>query len=325
MNLTASCAASRPCIGDILLAYAVLGVGLLFFVSRSNRTTLIGAAIAFAGGIFLLVAAVLSASNGPSTGIVADPAALDTALRGGFVDAAIGRLDALPSVFATLVVLNWFPAFGMFLLGLVAGRRGVLAQPQAHTRLWRGLLVVAAVIGLPGGIAAGLLAHGPGLHTAAGDVLDVAIGFGTAPALAGGYVALVALGTRRRWMRLVEPAGRMSLTGYLGESILLAAIFCGWGRGLFGRLGAFPAALVALGCWAGLELFSHLWLRRYTYGPFEWLLRCWSYGTIVALRPPARIPPAPPAGRSCSPADDQARVVVDTSRHGPQRHGWERP
>jgi len=189
VNLTASCAASRPCIGDILLAYAVLGVGLLFFVSRSNRTTLIGAAIAFAGGIFLLVAAVLSASNGPSTGIVADPAALDTALRGGFVDAAIGRLDALPSVFATLVVLNWFPAFGMFLLGLVAGRRGVLAQPQAHTRLWRGLLV----------------------------------------------------------------------------------------------------------------------------------------GTIVALRPPARIPPAPPAGRSCSPADDQARVVVDTSRHGPQRHGWERP
>ncbi len=325
MNLTASCAASRPCIGDILLAYAVLGVGLLFFVSRSNRTTLIGAAIAFAGGIFLLVAAVLSASNGPSTGIVADPAALDTALRGGFVDAAIGRLDALPSVFATLVVLNWFP--GVRDVPARSGRgppRRSRPAPGPHQAV-AGLLVVAAVIGLPGGIAAGLLAHGPGLHTAAGDVLAVAIGFGTAPALAGGYVALVALGTRRRWMRLVEPAGRMSLTGYLGESILLAAIFCGWGRGLFGRLGAFPAALVALGCWAGLELFSHLWLRRYTYGPFEWLLRCWSYGTIVALRPPARIPPAPPAGRSCSPADDQARVVVDTSRHGPQRHGWERP
>lgn len=137
------------------------------------------------------------------------------------------------------------------------------------------------MIGLPGGITAGVLAHGSGTEN---DVLAVAIGFGTAPALTAGYVAIIALATRSPVLRLVEPAGRMSLTGYLGESILLTAIFCGWGLGLLGQLGAFHAALVALGVWLALDVFAHLWLRRYTYGPFEWLLRCWSYNKIVRLR-----------------------------------------
>lgn len=48
----------------------------------------------------------------------------------------------------------------------------------------------------------------------------------------------------------------MSLTGYLGESIGLSAVFCGWGLGLFGQLSAFPAVRIALGVWLTLELFA---------------------------------------------------------------------
>lgn len=78
----------------------------------------------------------------------------------------------------------------------------------------------------------------------------------------------------------------MSLTGYLGESILLAAVFCGWGLGLFGRLGAFPAALIALAVWFALEVFARAWLSRFAYGSFEWLLRAWSYRAWPPLRRP---------------------------------------
>ena len=272
-------------IADILFSYALLGVGLLFFVARSNRAALWAAAAAFTAGILLLVDLVLSSRGTPQNGLVgSDPAILDAALRGSFLDAAVGRVEVLPEMFIAFGVLNWFPAFAMFLLGLVAGRLGILANPADRTRLWKGLLVLAATIGLPGGIAAGWLAHGPGPSSPLRDVLSVAIGFGSAPALTAGYVAVIALATRSRVLRLVEPAGRMSLTGYLGESILLTAIFCGWGLGLLGQLGAFHAALVALGVWLALDVFAHLWLRRYTYGPFEWVLRCWSYATIVPLR-----------------------------------------
>jgi uncharacterized protein len=76
----------------------------------------------------------------------------------------------------------------------------------------------------------------------------------------------------------------MSLTGYLGESILLSAIFCGWGLGLFGVLSLTQSLLVALGVWIALEVFAKQWLRRYAYGPFEWLLRSWSNLEIATLR-----------------------------------------
>jgi uncharacterized protein len=124
------------------------------------------------------------------------------------------------------------------------------------------------------------------------QVMGVALGFGSAPALTGGYVALFALATRRRGARLAEPAGRMSLTVYLGESIILSAVFCGWGLGLLGTLPAAPAAAVAVSVWLALEIFAKLWLATFRYGPFEWLLRCWSTATWVPLRtpPPSHLP-----------------------------------
>lgn len=93
-----------------------------------------------------------------------------------------------------------------------------------------------------------------------------------------------ALLIRTRALIAAAPAGRMSLTGYLGESIVLAAIFCGWGLGLFGQLRIATAALITLGVWIALELVPHVWLRHFTYGPFEWALRCWSTHTWAPLR-----------------------------------------
>lgn len=94
-------------IADILFSYALLGIGLLFFVSRSNRTALWGAAAAFTGGILLLVELVLSARATPENGLVGtDPTVLDAALRGGFLDAAVGRIEVIPEVFVAFGVLN---------------------------------------------------------------------------------------------------------------------------------------------------------------------------------------------------------------------------
>lgn len=307
-------------IADILFSYALLGIGLLVFVVRSNRVALCGAAVAFTAGILMLLGLLLSTPDTPQNGLVgSDPAILDAALRGSFLDAAAGRIAVLPEMFIAFGVLNWFPAFAMFLLGLVAGRLGILANPADHTRLWKGLLVLAATIGLPGGVAASWLAHGPGPDGPVRDGLSVALGFGTAPALTAGYVAVIALATCSRMLRLVEPAGRMSLTGYLGESILLCAIFCGWGLGLLGQLGAFHAALVALAVWLALDVFAHLWLHRYTYGPFEWVLRCWSYATIVPLRaartdPPAAAPPHP----GNRPTDPLPETPLPATGWGPE-------
>jgi uncharacterized protein len=65
------------------------------------------------------------------------------------------------------------------------------------------------------------------------------------------------------------PAGRTSLTVYLGESVLLTIAFSAWGLGLFGQLGATSVTLLAIFSWAILVLTMTLWLRRFSQGPLE--------------------------------------------------------
>ena len=67
----------------------------------------------------------------------------------------------------------------------------------------------------------------------------------------------------------------MSLTCYLGESLLMSLIFCGYGAGLFGKLGAAHTAGVAALIWLLVMLAARGWQRRGSQGPIEWLLARW--------------------------------------------------
>jgi len=47
---------------------------------------------------------------------------------------------------------------------------------------------------------------------------------------------------------------------------------------LFGRLNVVAAFAIAVGLYAAQVAFSAWWLRRYRYGPVEWLWRSLMYG-----------------------------------------------
>jgi uncharacterized protein len=68
-------------------------------------------------------------------------------------------------------------------------------------------------------------------------------------------------------------AGSMSLTGYILHSVILSALFLGWGAGLSGRLAA--AMVLGLACltFVAIILFCLIWRRWFRLGPDEWLLR----------------------------------------------------
>jgi len=265
-------------IGDILMGYALLGLVLLFFIGKSTRTVIFASAFSYMIGLALLALVFFETRQAESStgGFISNPTALDQALRGSFLDSVIGRANAIPEALLVQLVINCFPALSMFLLGLACGRVGLLSNPTKHIRLWRSCVIVGVLVGLPAGIASAWLALVPEDPNGVYGIAGVVVGFALAPALSAGYVGAIALLSHRRFMSYTEPAGRMSLTGYLGESILLAAIFCGWGLGLFGVLSLTQALLVALGVWIALELFAKQWLRYFAYGPFEWILRSWS-------------------------------------------------
>ena len=277
-------------IGDILMSYALLGLVLLLFIGRSTRTVLFASAFSYVIGLALLALVFFETRSAENSagGFITNPTALDEAIRGTFLDSVVGRANALPEALLVQLVINWFPALSMFLLGLAAGRVGLLSDPAKNKTLWRSCVIVGVLVGLPAGITSAWLALVPEDPTGVYGIAGVVVGFALAPALSAGYVGAIALLSHRRFMSYAEPAGRMSLTGYLGESILLAAIFCGWGLGLFGVLNLTQALFVALGVWIALEIFAKQWLRSFAYGPFEWTLRSWSNLEIATFRKPSQ-------------------------------------
>ena len=76
----------------------------------------------------------------------------------------------------------------------------------------------------------------------------------------------------------------MALSNYLAQSIIFSFVFYGFGFGLFGRLGSAAAALLGLAVFAGQLVMSEWWLRRFRFGPAEWLWRSLTYGRWQPLR-----------------------------------------
>jgi uncharacterized protein len=82
----------------------------------------------------------------------------------------------------------------------------------------------------------------------------------------------------------IEATGRAAFTNYLGTSILMTALFYGWGLGLFGELTRSQLWLVVLAMWLVMLAWSKPWLERYRYGPLEWLWRTLARGKVQEMR-----------------------------------------
>jgi uncharacterized protein len=168
-------------------------------------------------------------------------------------------------------------AFAAFTVGLRASRHQLLANPAAHINIWRRLALWGWAIGLPlQAIAAWLQvsAVATGEQMSVSGSAGLALGFITAPILTVGYIGSIALLIVRKphFLSVMEPAGRMSLTVYIGESALLSVIFAGYGLGYFGQWGALPVVLTGIASWAVLSIFAWLWMKRFNQGPLERVL-----------------------------------------------------
>ncbi len=173
---------------------------------------------------------------------------------------------------------------GLFMLGLVIARRGVLFNVEAHRPLLRRVAWIALPVGLVFSVLHATESFGwdPGMPLAA----LVSASYMGLPLMSLGYVATLALLLQRRapgLVRLLAPAGRMALTNYLASGILGALVFHGYGLGLMGKLSMTAMNLVAIGIFLLLLAFSHAWLRWFRYGPVEWLWRSLSYGHVPRM------------------------------------------
>jgi uncharacterized protein len=78
--------------------------------------------------------------------------------------------------------------------------------------------------------------------------------------------------------------GRMALSNYLFQTIIMIVIFYNFGFNLFGKIGLIPTTGIAMLILVLQIIFSNIWLRHFRFGPFEWLWRSLTYKKRIKIR-----------------------------------------
>lgn len=79
----------------------------------------------------------------------------------------------------------------------------------------------------------------------------------------------------------IAAAGRMPLTNYLMQTLICTTLMYGWGFRLWGMVGPAAQLLLAFAIFFVIQVpLSVLWLRRFEYGPLEYLWRVATYGRM---------------------------------------------
>lgn len=290
--------------GDVLMVYAELALLLVLFRNASPRLLVVLAIVLLA--IYPLGRAANRAVSGESVatdrGVDLDRARqLNDQLRATHPH-AVGSVSDVIRANARVIPPNPFGRplglesglgfFSMFLLGLYLGKRRVFADFEAHARLLRSGAMWGLSLGVLGMAVERAISLGVGRDPSGAGVFvaligDLAFTYGST-ALCVGYAAGIVLVVRSRRVRwLVEPlgsVGRLALTVYLTQTLAFTTLFYGYGLGQAFRLG--PAAVTAIaGLIFGAQVVaSAWWVRRFRFGPVEWLWRAGTYLTLPPMR-----------------------------------------
>jgi uncharacterized protein len=267
--------------GDILTEYAIAGLVVLpLLLVRSSVLWLVALAVLalYAAGPILLYSIPY-----PDTDTMGTHVALANQVYPLGSLAQIWRfsLGELRLIFPFHIFV--FPrTLALFLLGALLWRSGVLERLAD----FKYRMLAAAVVGIGAGAAMmaadvyGFLAEWLVVRGIAANLAPVvlALGYGAA------VLALTQLPVTGRALSVFAPIGRMAFTNYLMQSVILGFIFFGYGLGQFGRMGATPAFALGIAVYMLQMLFSAWWLRRYRFGPVEWLWRTLMYGAAQPMR-----------------------------------------
>jgi uncharacterized protein len=270
--------------GDILVEYAVAGLIVLPLLFGPGWLALVVATASLE--FFVAIPLLPPVVEFPSQPWIRDHIAQAAIAYGdgGFLDVLAFRIREIPAIFPLHVLI--FPrTIALFLIGALVWRSGILRRASEH----RGLLFGIAVAGVVCGGALTLAAEGYaafGWSWRARETIERLGGVILASGYAAAVIGLVSVPLGKRMLGWAAPVGRMAFSNYLGQSLILGWIFYGYGLGLFGRASVTTALAIAVAVYAAQVGISAWWLRRYRYGPVEWLWRSLMYGAWqpMALR-----------------------------------------
>lgn len=288
--------------GDILVPFALIGMVMIVFIQRQLKTLMIWFVAVWSFIIIMMMVGPVTRMFGPAPEALSPEiileldketqASIDTLAAGykspGWIDVAAFRIKDYRRVLR-MATGGFIIIFLNMLLGILMWKKGYLRDPSAHLPRFRRFCIWALPLGL--------LLHG--IYASRHILSDWArtvpwtIGRWVRPltelsmilgmlvlglAVIAGLMIVYHRPETKRILRHLEPMGRMALTSYLTQSLVLSFVFYGWGLSLYNRTGSLAGALIGIGLFSLQVRFSKWWLERFRFGPVEWLWRSVTYG-----------------------------------------------
>ncbi len=268
--------------GDILCIYAVCGVLVIPFIRLSNRALTTIACLLILQPIELIY--IILGLIDPST----QPLDLGSkAMFNGFVDiqasgswldvAILGLEKGLPlnfywSIEHGRIVQTIF----LFIFGIILGRKRLFYDEGNNVQIWKrtilGALCAFAVLA-PAFELLPDMVESPCVSRSLATMLKMWRNFAMMLIIVGGVVVLFYRTKAHDRLMVIAPYGKMSLTNYIGQSIVGSFIFYHWGLGLYRYTGHAVALLIGVLVVLGQWYFCRRWLLTHSHGPFEGLWR----------------------------------------------------
>lgn len=306
--------------GDILFYYGVVGLLLFVFRNVSARKLIVAAAVI----MILQTAVAVTEWYGYRETSVAAEAAQDVKAAGNALTAeqekAVESFAAINDEFkpsradlektvatvrrSYLSALSVFApetwhletgfffqhglleSLGMMLFGMALFKLGVLTGTVC-ARVYATLMLAGYALGLSVNLfETGNLVSG-GFSTQALIASYLTYDLGRIPTTLG-HIGLIGLLYRMpalsSVLRNLAAVGQMALTNYLSQSVICMFLFTGAGLALYGQLERHELYYVVAAIWIVQLICSPLWLRRFRFGPAEWLWRSLTYWQKQPMR-----------------------------------------
>ena len=253
--------------GDIMFNYGLIILVLVVPLRNAkNKTLLITAGVLFALAIVM---------NGALWSYLDMNAVLLHGYGHGYVQDQLIRGASLAFMYNFFQFPFVLPMVGsVILVGFVAGRNGVLEHPEQFRIPMRiaatVTVIIVVTVGLPVGLASlGILGHEKFLY-----ILNMLVGMASGPGIVV-WISWIASWVERRKLtdtlpiRMLTALGRMSMTGYVLQSVTFIFIMTPWFLGIGSGQSVAIVAVTATGVWLVTLIFAYLWSLTGKRGPIE--------------------------------------------------------
>ncbi len=289
--------------GDFIGNYAILGFFLIFFKNRKSKTILIFSIIILLFPVFKRIHTVLTFQppnqTVQSTLSPEDLAKIRQERINRLIQKSVNtygngtisqiftlRLKETRLQYSSLPFIGW-KILSMFLLGLWCWKKGIVQSLAQNLNFIKKVMWISLIIGVLGcsfNLYNQLIpSRNLYLHILA--FLGNQLG---APALGIFYITGIILlyynGIGKKFFSLFSSVGRMAMSNYIFQSLIFTTIFYSYGLGLYYKTGYTLNLLFVIVFFPLQVILSNLWLKKFKYGPLEWVLRAFVYLKRPAMK-----------------------------------------